>query len=99
MTEGKDGWEVQLRKNNYSLVEQEFTTKDPYSPKVNFPSTAQERHYGRKRTRTATRGVSMAKLKDHAINSSSTQLDNISNNDANLEQKKKPAVRMKKREK
>ena len=58
-----------INKINYSLVEQEFTTKDPYSPKVNFPSAAQERHCGRKRTRTATRGVSLTKLKDHAINS------------------------------
>ena len=77
-----------IKKNNYSLVEQEFTTEDPYSTKVNFPSTAQERHCGRKRTRTAPRGVSMTKLKDHAINSLSTQLDNISSNDANLEPKK-----------
>ena len=56
-----------IEKNNCSLVEQEFNAKDPYSPKVDFPSTAQERHCWRKRTRTATRGVSMTKLKDHAI--------------------------------
>ena len=60
-----------ITENNYSLVEQEFTINDPYSPKVNFPSTAQERHCGRKRTGAATRGVSMTKL-NHAINSLST---------------------------
>ena len=77
-----------IKKNNYSLVEQEFTTKDPYSPKINFPTTVQERHCGRKRTRTDTREVSMTKMKYHAINSLSTKLDNISNNDANLKPKK-----------
>ena len=89
-----------VKKNNYCLVEQEFTTKDPYSPKANFPSTAQERHCGRKLTRTDTRGLSMIKLKDHAINSLSTKLDNITNNDANLKPRKKSlAVMIKKGEK
>ena len=68
--EGKDGWDYK-NKNNCSLVEQEFTTKVPYNPKVDFLSTAQERRCGRKRTRTATRGVSMTKLNDHAIKLSS----------------------------
>ena len=74
-----------IKESNYSLTEQDFTTNDPYSPKVDFPSSAQERHCGRKRTRTATRGVSMSKLKDHAINALNTKL----NNDDNVEPKKK----------
>ena len=40
-------------------------------------------------TRTATRGVSMTKLKDHAINSSGAKLANIYNNDENIEPQKK----------
>ena len=51
-----------VKNSKYSLVEPDFTAQDPYSPKVQFPSTAQERHCGRKRARTTTRGVSMDKL-------------------------------------
>ena len=77
-----------IKESNYSLAKQDFTTNDPYnhdSPKVDFPSSAQERHCGRKRTRTATRGVSMSKLKDHSTNALNTTL----NNDDNVEPKKK----------
>ena len=74
-----DGWgPIKESRPNDSLTEHDFTTNDPYSPKVDFPS-------GRKRTRTATRGVSMSKLKGHAINVLNTKL----NNDDNLEPKKK----------
>ena len=64
---GKRRMRGPIKINNYSLVKQQFTTKDFYCPKINFPSTAQGRHCGRKRTRTATRRVSMTKLKDHAM--------------------------------
>ena len=95
---GKRRMRGPIKINNYSLVKQQFTTKDFYSPKVNFPSTAQGRHCGRKRTRTATRRVSMTKLKDHAMKSLGAELDNIPNNDEYVEPRRKTsAVRIKKK--
>ena len=90
------------KKNNYSLVEQEFTTKDPYSSKVNFPSTAQECHCGGSALEQlhAEFLSGITKLKDHAINSLGTKLAIISNNDENVEpRKKRQRLELKKREK
>ena len=52
-----------VKNSKYSLMEPDVTAQDPYSPKVQFPSTAQERHCGRKRARTTTRELSMENLK------------------------------------
>ena len=78
-----------VKNSKYFLVEPDFTAQDPYSPKVQFPSTAQERHCGRKRARTITRGVSMDKLEDHAIITLGSKINKITDNSDNCKPKSK----------
>ena len=78
-----------VKNSKYSLVEPDFTAQDPYSPRVQFPSTAQERHCGRKRARTTTRGISMDKLEDDAIKTLGSKINKITDSSDNCKPKSK----------